>query len=323
MSDSSTSSLLSKLKSGLAKTRAQLSDGVGKLLLGEKEIDSSVLDDLETALITTDVGLETTRDIIENLTQRANRRELANTQALHQALHVLLVERLESISSPFQLPEKQLGKPRVIFFVGVNGVGKTTTIGKLANRFKSEGKNVMLAAGDTFRAAAVEQLQVWGERNNIPVIAQPQGSDSASVIFDAVQSAQARDVDILLVDTAGRLQAKSQLMDELEKVQRVVKKLDPQAPHEVVLVLDAGVGQNGLSQVKLFNETLQLTGLVVTKLDGSAKAGVIFAVASGAGGTPKVPLYFIGVGEGVDDLRPFNADEFVRALLLGDESTDE
>ena len=220
------------------------------------------------------------------------------------------------------LPEKTTGMPRVIFFVGVNGVGKTTTIGKLAKRFKDDGKSVLLAAGDTFRAAAVEQLQAWGERNDIPVIAQPQGSDSASVVFDAVQSAQARDVDVLLVDTAGRLQAKTQLMDELEKVQRVVKRLDPDAPHEVILVLDGGVGQNALSQVKLFDEAVKLTGLVVTKLDGTAKAGVIFAVANGAGGVPKVPLYFIGVGEGVEDLRPFNADEFVQALLSNDEGID-
>jgi fused signal recognition particle receptor len=204
----------------------------------------------------------------------------------------------------------------------VNGVGKTTTIGKLAKRFKDDGKSVLLAAGDTFRAAAVEQLQAWGERNDIPVIAQPQGSDSASVVFDAVQSAQARDVDVLLVDTAGRLQAKTQLMDELEKVQRVVKRLDPGAPHEIILVLDGGVGQNALSQVKLFDEAVKLTGLVVTKLDGTAKAGVIFAVANGAGGVPKVPLYFIGVGEGVEDLRPFNADEFVQALLSNDAGID-
>ena len=319
MSDSSSPGLFSKLRSGLAKTRAQLSDGVGNLLLGEKEINNTVLDNLETALITTDVGVETTRDIIENLTQRAQRRELANTRALHEALHRLLVERLLPIGKTFKLPEKKAGLPRIIFFVGVNGVGKTTTIGKLAKRFKDEGKSVLLAAGDTFRAAAVEQLQAWGERNDIPVIAQPQGSDSASVVFDAVQSAQARDVDVLLVDTAGRLQAKTQLMDELEKVERVVKRLDPDAPHEVILVLDGGVGQNALSQVKLFDEAVKLTGLVLTKLDGTAKAGVIFAVASGVGDVPEVPLYFIGVGEGVEDLRPFDADDFVHALLANDQ----
>jgi fused signal recognition particle receptor len=322
MSDSKAPGFFSKLKSGLAKTRAQLADGVGNLLLGEKEINDTVLEDLETALITTDVGVDTTQDIIENLTQRAQRRELANTRALHEALHGQLVERLLPIIKPFELPEKRSGMPRIIFFVGVNGVGKTTTIGKLAKRFKDDGKSVLLAAGDTFRAAAVEQLQAWGERNDIPVIAQPQGSDSASVVFDAVQSAQARDVDVLLVDTAGRLQAKTQLMDELEKVQRVVKRLDPDAPHEVILVLDGGVGQNALSQVKLFDEAVKLTGLVVTKLDGTAKAGVVFAVASGAGGVPKIPLYFIGVGEGVDDLRPFDADDFVQALLASDQEDD-
>lgn len=322
MSDPKTPGFFSKLKSGLAKTRTQLADGVGNLLLGEKEINDTVLEDLETALITTDVGVDTTQDIIENLTQRAQRRELANTRALHEALREQLVERLLPISKAFELPEKKLGMPRIIFFIGVNGVGKTTTIGKLAKRFKDDGKSVLLAAGDTFRAAAVEQLQAWGERNDIPVIAQPQGSDSASVVFDAVQSAQARDVDVLLVDTAGRLQAKTQLMDELEKVQRVVKRLDPDAPHEVILVLDGGVGQNALSQVKLFDEAVKLTGLVVTKLDGTAKAGVIFAVASGAGGVPKVPLYFIGVGEGVDDLRPFDADDFVQALLATDQEAD-
>ena len=322
MSDSKAPGFFSKLKSGLAKTRAQLADGVGNLLLGEKEINDTVLEDLETALITTDVGVDTTQDIIENLTQRAQRRELANTRALHEALHGQLVERLLPIIKPFELPEKRSGMPQIIFFVGVNGVGKTTTIGKLAKRFKDDGKSVLLAAGDTFRAAAVEQLQAWGERNDIPVIAQPQGSDSASVVFDAVQSAQARDVDVLLVDTAGRLQAKTQLMDELEKVQRVVKRLDPDAPHEVILVLDGGVGQNALSQVKLFDEAVKLTGLVVTKLDGTAKAGVVFAVASGAGGVPKIPLYFIGVGEGVDDLRPFDADDFVQALLASDQEDD-
>lgn len=319
MSDTKAPGFFSKLKAGLAKTRAQLADGVGDLLLGEKEINDSVLEDLETALITADVGVDTTEAIIGNLTRRAQRRELANTRALHEALHGQLVERLSPITKTFELPVKKTGMPRIIFFVGVNGVGKTTTIGKLAKRFKDDGKSVLLAAGDTFRAAAVEQLQAWGEHNDIPVIAQPQGSDSASVVFDAVQSAQARNVDVLLVDTAGRLQAKTQLMDELEKVQRVVKRLDADAPHEVILVLDGGVGQNALSQVKLFDEAVKLTGLVVTKLDGTAKAGVIFAVASRAGGVPRVPLYFIGVGEGVDDLRPFDADDFVQALLASDQ----
>jgi fused signal recognition particle receptor len=241
--------------------------------------------------------------------------------ALYQALQELLVQRLDGVAQPLVVePRAADGLPRVFFFVGVNGVGKTTTIGKLAKRFKNQGLSVMLAAGDTFRAAAVEQLQSWGQREDIPVIAQPQGSDSASVAFDAVQSAQAKGVDVLLVDTAGRLQAKSQLMDELAKIERVVKRLDAQAPHEVILVLDGGVGQNALSQVKLFNETIPLTGLVVTKLDGTAKAGVLFALASPSLGAQRVPVRFIGVGEGIEDLRAFEPEAFVSALLQADES---
>jgi fused signal recognition particle receptor len=240
--------------------------------------------------------------------------------ALYQALEELLVQRLAGVAQPLVVePRAADALPKVIFFVGVNGVGKTTTIGKLAKRFKNQGLSVMLAAGDTFRAAAVEQLQSWGQREDIPVIAQAQGSDSASVAFDAVQSAHAKGVDVLLVDTAGRLQAKSQLMDELAKIQRVVKRLDEQAPHEVILVLDGGVGQNALSQVKLFNETIPLTGLVVTKLDGTAKAGVLFALASQSFGTQRIPVRFIGVGEGIEDLRTFEPEAFVSALLQAEE----
>ena len=309
-----------RLRSGLSKTRDQLTTGLGNLLLGEKEINESALDELETALLTTDVGLETTQAIMTELSDRAGRRELANMTALLQALHELLVQRLQGVARPLSFEtRKPEGQPKVIFFVGVNGVGKTTTIGKLAKRYKTQGLNVMLAAGDTFRAAAVEQLQAWGQREDIPVIAQSQGSDSASVAFDAVQSAQAKGVDVLLVDTAGRLQAKSQLMDELAKIQRVVKRLDPEAPHEVILVLDGGVGQNALSQVKVFNETVPLTGLVVTKLDGTAKAGVLFALASQSDGAPQVPICFIGVGEGVEDLRDFEPEAFVAALLQSDD----
>lgn len=309
-----------RLRSGLSKTRDQLTTGLGNLLLGEKEINESALDELETALLTTDVGLETTQAIMTELSDRAGRRELANMTALLQALHELLVQRLQGVARPLSFEtRKPEGQPKVIFFVGVNGVGKTTTIGKLAKRYKTQGLNVMLAAGDTFRAAAVEQLQAWGQREDIPVIAQSQGSDSASVAFDAVQSAQAKGVDVLLVDTAGRLQAKSQLMDELAKIQRVVKRLDPEAPHEVILVLDGGVGQNALSQVKVFNETVPLTGLVVTKLDGTAKAGVLFALASQSVGAPQVPICFIGVGEGVEDLRDFEPEAFVAALLQSDD----
>lgn len=312
--------LFGRLRSGLAKTRSQLAEGVGNLLLGEREIDESVLEDLETALLLTDVGIDTTQSIMEDLAQRVKRKELNNTRALHGALAKLLEQRLLPLQQNLDFGEHH---PHVIFFVGVNGVGKTTTIGKLAKQLQGQGKSVMLAAGDTFRAAAVEQLQVWGERNDVPVVAQAQGSDSASVAFDAMQSAQAKGVDVLLVDTAGRLQDKAQLMEELKKVHRVVKRIDEAAPHDVVLVLDGGVGQNALSQVKLFHEAVELSGLVITKLDGSAKAGVLFAIA--ALEEVHLPVFFVGVGEGIDDLRPFVAADFVRALLaddLGQNATD-
>lgn len=300
--------LWGKFRSGLAKTRAQLAEGVGNLLLGEREINEDVLEDLETALLLTDVGIETTQDIMQDLAGRVQRRELNNTRALHGALKELLVQRLAPLQQPFAVTEH----PHVIFFVGVNGVGKTTTVGKLAKQLQAQGRSVLLAAGDTFRAAAVEQLQAWGTRNQVDVIAQGQGADSASVAYDAVQAAQARGVDVLLVDTAGRLQAKEQLMDELKKVHRVVQRLDESAPHHVVLVLDGGVGQNALSQVQLFNEAVPLSGLVITKLDGSAKAGVIFAISQL---DLDLPVYFVGVGEGIDDLREFDAEVFVDALL--------
>ena len=307
---SSRPGLFGRLRNGLAKTRAQLATGVGNLLLGEREIDDSVLEDLETALLTTDVGISTTKIIMEELAQRVKRKELNNTRALHGALAGLLERRLVPLERRLDVDGR---KPHVIFFVGVNGVGKTTTIGKLAKQLQNQGKSVMLAAGDTFRAAAVEQLQVWGERNGVPVVAQSQGSDSASVAFDAMQSAQAKGVDVLLIDTAGRLQDKAQLMDELKKVHRVVKRIDDTAPHDVLLVLDGGVGQNALSQVKLFHEAVDLTGLAITKLDGSAKAGVIFAIAELE--DIHLPVYFVGIGEGIDDLRPFVARDFVQALL--------
>jgi fused signal recognition particle receptor len=298
-----------RLKSSLSKTRGQFAEGVGNLLLGEKEIDDSVLDELETALLLTDVGIDTTRDIMASLTQRVKRRELNDTRALHGALAALLKDELKPLARPLVLDPAR--RPCVILFVGVNGVGKTTTIGKLARYYKQQGLAVMMAAGDTFRAAAVEQLQTWGERNQVPVIAQRQGADSASVVFDAVQAAQARGMDLLLADTAGRLQAKSNLMEELKKVKRVVSRLDAAAPHEVVLVLDAGVGQNALSQVREFDAAVGVTGLVITKLDGTAKAGVLFAIARQIA----KPVYFIGIGEGLEDLKPFSPDEFVDALL--------
>ncbi len=301
-----------RLKSGLSKTRGQLAEGVGNLLLGEKEIDESVMEELETALLLTDVGTDTTRDIMAELARRVKRRELNDTRALHGALAGLLKDALAPLVRPFEIDPA--ARPFVVFFVGVNGVGKTTTIGKLAQRLKGEGRSVMLAAGDTFRAAAVEQLQQWGERAGVPVVAQKQGSDSASVVYDAVQAAKSRGVDVLMADTAGRLQAKSNLMEELRKVRRVVSRLDERAPHEVVLVLDAGVGQNALSQVREFDAAVGVTGLVITKLDGTAKAGVLFAIARQIA----KPVYFIGVGEGVEDLKPFDPDAFVDALLATD-----
>jgi len=301
-----------RLKAGLSKTRGQLAEGVGNLLLGQKEIDGQVLDDLETALLLTDVGVETTRELMNELGQRVKRRELNDTAALHEALAVLLKKRLQPLERV--LPVAGGPRPFVVLFVGVNGAGKTTTIGKLAAQLRADGHSVMLAAGDTFRAAAVEQLQTWGERNGVPVIAQRQGSDSASVLFDALQAAQSRGVDVLLADTAGRLQAKSNLMEELAKIKRVIARIDPAAPHEVILVLDAGVGQNALSQVREFDAAVGVTGLALTKLDGTARAGVLFNVARQAG----KPVYFIGVGEDIEDLRPFSADAFVDALLARD-----
>ena len=301
-----------KLRSGLKKTRTQLAEGVGNLILGEREVSEEVLEDLETALLLTDVGVETTQSIMQDLAQQVARRELNNTRALHASLSKLLQAKLQPLERRLEI----VHQPHVIFFVGVNGVGKTTTIGKLAKKLQRQGKSVMLAAGDTFRAAAVEQLQAWGERNDVPVVAQSQGSDSASVVFDAVQSAQAKGIDVLLVDTAGRLQDKAQLMEELKKVHRVVTRLDPNAPHDVILVLDAGVGQNALSQVSLFHEAVSLSGLVITKLDGSAKAGVMFAIAQMAQAqSMDLPIYFIGVGEAIDDLREFDGRDFVAALL--------
>ena len=300
-----------RLRSGLGKTRGQLAAGVGNLLLGENEIDDGVLEDLDSSLLQTDVGMDATQEIMQALISRVKRRELNDTMALHGSLAILLKDMLRPLEKTFSVAGK---KPAVVFFVGVNGVGKTTTIGKLAKHLQDSGARVLLAAGDTFRAAAVEQLQRWGERNEVPVIAQPQGSDSASVVYDAVQSAKARNFDVVLADTAGRLQTNTNLMDELKKIKRVVNRLDPEAPHEVLLVLDAGVGQNALSQVKQFDEAVGVTGLVITKLDGTAKAGVIFAIARQI----SKPVYFIGVGESLEDLNPFNPDSFVDALLAID-----
>ncbi|WP_286240897.1 signal recognition particle-docking protein FtsY [Neptuniibacter halophilus] len=298
-----------RIKSGLSKTKANLTEQLGNLFLGAKEIDDDLLEEIETLLLMADVGVEATTEIIERLTNKVARKELGDPQALQAALKEELAGLLHQSEQPLEIPVDK--KPYVILMVGVNGVGKTTTIGKLAKRFQSEGKSVMLAAGDTFRAAAVEQLQVWGERNQVPVVAQHTGADSASVIFDALQSAQAKGIDVLIADTAGRLQNKDNLMQELEKVVRVAKKLSPEAPHEVMLVLDAGTGQNALSQAKIFKESVGVTGISLTKLDGTAKGGVIFAIAK----QMDLPIRFIGVGEQIDDLRPFRSQEFVDALF--------
>jgi fused signal recognition particle receptor len=298
-----------RLRGGLAKTRGQLAAGVGNLLLGKKEIDEQVLDDLETALLVTDTGVAATRSIMASLARRVARKQLNDTVALHGALAAELEALLEPVERPLVIDPAC--KPFVILVVGVNGAGKTTTIGKLTKRLLAEGRSVMLAAGDTFRAAAVEQLSIWGRQHNVPVIAQAQGADSASVVFDAVAAAKARGIDVVIADTAGRLQAKTQLMDELRKIKRVMAKADAAAPHAVLLVLDAGVGQNALSQVKEFDAAVGVTGLVLTKLDGTAKAGVLFAVAAQSA----LPVHFIGVGEGEDDLRPFERRSFVAALL--------
>jgi fused signal recognition particle receptor len=305
-------SLYLRLKSQLKRTRSGLGGLLSSLPLGQKEINRDLLEEIEASLIMADIGINVSNDIIQQLTQRLERNQLADGAVLSAALKEELLNILKPCSAPLVIPEQD--NPFVILVVGVNGAGKTTTIGKLAKRLQVQGHSVMLAAGDTFRAAAVEQLQTWGERNNIPVVAQHTGADSASVIYDALQSAQAKGIDVLIADTAGRLHTKSNLMDELKKVKRIMGKLDETAPHEVLLVLDAGTGQNALSQAKIFNETVELTGLVLTKLDGTAKGGVIFALAKQLG----LPIRYIGIGEGIDDLQNFDAELFVEALCVSD-----
>jgi fused signal recognition particle receptor len=299
--------VLKRLVQGLTKTRAVFGADLAKLLLGRKEIDEELLENLETLLLKADVGVEATDKILTDLTARSKRKELKDPEALMQALQVHLTDLLLPCEKPLQIKEQ---KPYVILMVGVNGAGKTTTIGKLAKRLQQEGKTVMLAAGDTFRAAAVEQLQVWGERNQIPVIAQHSGADSASVIFDAIHAAKARGIDVVIADTAGRLHTKTNLMEELKKVVRVIQKIDSTAPHEVMLVIDAGMGQNALNQAVQFNQAVPITGITLTKLDGTAKGGIIFAIANKL----NIPIRFIGVGEQMEDLRPFVANDFIAAL---------
>ncbi len=301
--------LFARLAQGLKRTRSGLTDGLANLVLGRRNIDDELLEEIETLLLTADVGVEATQEIIGDLTQRVARKQLADADALFDALRENMLRILEPVAQPLVIPADE--QPFVILMVGINGAGKTTTIGKLAKRLQSEGRSVMLAAGDTFRAAAVEQLEEWGRRNEIPVIAQHTGADSASVIFDAVQAAKARDIDVLIADTAGRLHTQANLMEELKKVKRVITKLDAHAPQEVMLVLDAGIGQNAVIQAEQFHQAVGVTGITLTKLDGTAKGGVIFAIAKRLG----LPIRFIGVGEGIDDLRPFVAEEFVDALL--------
>ena len=301
-----------RLKRSLSRTKANIGAGFFGLFQGKK-IDDQLFEELEEQLLMADVGMETTVKIITSLTEKASRQQLRDGEALYSLLKQEMAEMLAKVEKPLQIDSQTM--PYVILMVGVNGVGKTTTIGKLAKQFQAQGKKVMLAAGDTFRAAAVEQLQVWGERNHVPVIAQHTGADSASVIYDAIEAAKARGIDVVIADTAGRLQNKANLMEELKKIVRVMKKIDPQAPHEIMLTLDAGTGQNAISQAKLFSQAAPLTGITLTKLDGTAKGGVIFAIADQF----QIPIRYIGVGEGIDDLRPFVTQEFIDALFSREE----
>ncbi|SCC34566.1 fused signal recognition particle receptor [Gilliamella bombicola] len=312
MTEQKKEGFFSRLKKGLFKTKQNIGSGFLSLFKGKK-IDDALFEELEEQLLIADVGFDTTQKIIDNLTKQASRKELKDADALHVLLKQEMKSILDGVDKPLDINSHN---PFVILMVGVNGVGKTTTIGKLARQFQQQGKSVMLAAGDTFRAAAVEQLQVWGERNHIPVIAQHTNADSASVIFDAIQAAKAKKIDVLIADTAGRLQNKSHLMDELKKIVRVIKKQDETAPHEIMLTIDAGTGQNAISQTKLFNEAVGVTGMTLTKLDGTAKGGIIFSIADQF----NIPIRYIGVGEKIEDLRPFVADDFINALF---DETDE
>ncbi|MFC3025193.1 signal recognition particle-docking protein FtsY [Vibrio zhugei] len=307
-----TESFFTRLKRSLSRTKANIGSGFFGLFKGKK-IDDDLFEELEEQLLIADVGMDTTMKIIDSLTEKATRQQLKDGEALYDLLKEEMRDILATVEQPLQVDTAKA--PYVILMVGVNGVGKTTTIGKLAKQFQQEGKSVLLAAGDTFRAAAVEQLQVWGQRNNVPVVAQHTGADSASVIYDAIEAAKARGVDVVIADTAGRLQNKANLMEELRKIVRVMKKIDDAAPHEIMLTLDAGTGQNAISQAKLFTEAAPLTGITLTKLDGTAKGGVIFSLADQF----KIPIRYIGVGEGIDDLRPFETQQFIDALFSRDD----
>ncbi len=302
-----------KFISGLLRTKQQFTSRLANLFRGKKTIDPELMHELESILLAADLGLETTQQIISHLTNQVARKHLADPQVLEATLKEYLRSLLEPCAKPLEFTTN---KPNVILMVGINGAGKTTTIGKLAKQLQNSGKKVMLAAGDTFRAAAIQQLNAWGEKNNIPVISQHEGADSASVIFDAMQAAQARGYDVLIADTAGRLHTQAHLMEELKKVKRVMQKLDPQAPQEVLLVLDASIGQNALQQALKFHEAMQVTGLVITKLDGTAKGGIVFAIANRL----NLPIRYIGVGEGIDDLMPFNPENFVETLFSTEEN---
>ena len=313
VNETSKDGFLARFKRGLTKTRHQFGDGIARLLLGKKEIDAELLEELETLLISADLGIDTTKSILNDLSEGLARKKLSDGDTVFSALKDRLKEMLNINAIP--LTEEFMDKkPFIILMVGVNGAGKTTTIGKLAKQYQQMGKKVMLAAGDTFRAAAVEQLQVWGERNQIPVIAQQTGADSASVIFDAIKAASARGIDVLIADTAGRLHTQSNLMEELKKVKRVMQKVDANAPHETMLVLDASIGQNALNQARQFHQAVGLTGITMTKLDGSAKGGILFAIANEL----EIPFRYVGLGEGIDDLRPFDATQFVDAIFNDD-----
>lgn len=310
--DNTNAGFFARLKTGLAKTRSHFTDQLANLVLGKKELNAEVFEALETQLLLADVGIEATQQLMTALSQKLKRKELNNTEAAIAALQADMEALLKPVELPLTISEKR--KPFLILVVGINGSGKTTTIGKLAKSFKAAGKSVLLAAGDTFRAAAIDQLKIWGERNEIPVIAQQPGADTASVIYDAFQATKTREIDIMIADTAGRLHTQTNLMAELQKVKRVLAKLDPEAPHETLLVLDASIGQNALTQAKQFHQAMGLTGLVLTKLDGTAKGGIIFAIAQEL----KLPIRFIGIGEGINDLRPFQASDFVQALFESD-----
>jgi len=308
--------LFARLKDGLKRTRSSLGDGLSKLVLGHKAIDDELFEELETQLLIADVGVDVTQQVMADLTDRVSRKQLDNPQALLDALRTDMADILQPCSMPLEIDTDK--KPYVILMVGVNGVGKTTTIGKLSRRLMDNGLSVMLAAGDTFRAAAVEQLQAWGQRHDVPVVAQHSGADSASVIYDALESARAKNIDVLIADTAGRLHTQSNLMEELKKITRVMGKLDASAPHEVMLVLDAGTGQNALTQAQEFHSAVEISGITLTKLDGTAKGGIIFAIARKL----DIPIRFIGVGEKAEDLRVFDADEFIEALFDTGNSAD-